>query len=113
MRNRIILILIIIAAIFPFAATVVELAQNQLAALALVVLTLVAIAIPVGAMFYRPKRSPDADVPVQLIPTIKQPARQDGSPKGAATRNAPVTSDSTVKPAAAKQPADTKNQRAR
>lgn len=112
MRNRLILILIIIAAIFPFAATIVELAENQLAAVALVVLTLVAIAIPVGAMFYRPKRGPDADIPVQLIPTIKQPARQDGSPKGAPTHNTPVASDGTAKPTATK-PVDTKNQRAR
>lgn len=109
MKNRLLVILIIIAAIFPFAATAFELTEDVLALAALGGLSLVAIIVTVAAIMYRPKRSPEIDTPVQAIPTIKgPPARKEGTPKTAAQAPAtkPTATGSTTKP-------ETKRQRAR
>lgn len=117
MRNRILVVLIIIAAIFPFAATGLELTGGGdfKALIALGFMTLVAIAITVAAMMYRPKRPADADTPVQAIPTIKTANTRRDAPAPAAPNT-----DAATKPANLNAPTktssakpDPKRQRAR
>lgn len=93
MRNRILFVLIIIAAIFPFAATGFELAETPIALIALGAMSLIAIAITVGAMMYRPKPNADVDTPKQAIVTIRQappvePVATRGEAKPAAKKPA-------------------------
>lgn len=77
MRNRILFVLIIIAALFPFAATGFELAKTPIALIALAAMSLIAIAVTVGAMLYRPRPNADTDTPKQAITTIRQTPRAE------------------------------------
>jgi len=96
MRNKILFVLIIIAAIFPFVATGFELAKTPIALIALGVMTLVAIATTVGAMLYRPKPNPDADTPKQAITTIRQTPPADLAAKAGEAKQ--VTKKSVAAP---------------
>lgn len=117
MRNTLLVVLIIIAAIFPFAATGFELSGggDLKALIALGVLTVIAIAITVAAMMYRPKRTADADTPVQAIPTVKSAnsRREAPAPTAPNTDNAtkPANLNAPTKATPAKP--DPKRQRAR
>lgn len=106
MRNVLLAALIIIAAIFPYAATGFELTGDLAALAALAVMSLVAVAVTVGALFYRPKANADTDTPLQSIPTLKTASgRGDAGAKGVAKAGAPAKS-------VANKP-DSKRQRAR
>ncbi len=114
MKNRLLVILIIIAAIFPFAATGIELiGQDLMALIALGVMTVIAFGVTFGAMRYRPKNTADVDTPMQAIPTIKPPPRKvDSSIKGSPTRAEAPAKASSVQQGTSKKP-DPKRQRAR
>lgn len=112
MKN-VLVVLIIIAAIFPFAATAIELTKDITAAAVLGGLTVVAIAVTTAAIMYKPKRSADIDTPKQEIPTLKgAPAQREGTPKTAAAQPASGTKAPGNK-ASASGKADPKRQRAR
>lgn len=70
MKNVLLFALIIVAAIFPYAATAIELTRDMTAALALVGMSVLTIAIALAAMFYRPKPTADTETPLQAIPSM-------------------------------------------
>ena len=112
MKNRVIVALMIIAAIFPFAATAFELDKNLTAMAVLAALSVIAISIAATAMLIKPKRTAESDTPVQAIPTVKRAAGPTAESK---PNPAPVRpNDTSAKPAtaSAKKP-DSKGQRVR
>ncbi|MBC8160056.1 MAG: hypothetical protein H7Z42_02465 [Roseiflexaceae bacterium] len=91
MKNKLLLALILIAAIFPFAVTGIELRDNLTALLALAGMSLVAVAITAVAMLYRIKPDPGSEMPKQAIPTIKQAPAQEATTKQAPAQEATPT----------------------
>lgn len=116
MRNTLLFVLICIAAIFPFAATGFELTgDGDLRALfALGAMSLIAIAIAVAAMLYRPKRTANADTPVQAIPTVKVANSRRDAPAPTAPNTDAATKPANLNaPTKATSNSDPKRQRVR
>lgn len=106
MRNKVLFVVIIIAAIFPFAATAFELDNNLTAMIVLGALSLVAIGIAATALLIKPKRNAELDTPVQAIPTIK---RATGPAADSKPNPAPVRpNEASAKPAATPSKPDAK-----
>lgn len=103
MKNRLLLALIVLAGAFPFVATGIEVAQeNLIAALTLGVIVLIWVVTMVVALRYK-RSGAEAEAPQQAIPTANpSPARTEGA----------VTS-APKKPGDGKKPTDNKRQRAR
>lgn len=105
MKNRLLLILFLVAGAFPFVATGIELArENMAAALALAGIVLIWVVTMLVAL--RTKANPgsaETETPRQAIPPLNAASAQ---PDGISTGEA------STKPVSAKNPSDNKRQRA-
>lgn len=101
MKNRLLVGLILLSAIFPIVAMAYEVGRiNFTAMIVFVVIVVVWVAVMVAAMYVRPRNTGDADTPQQAIPTIKgTAAKKEGSSKNAG--------------AVTKKPVDNRRQRSR
>jgi hypothetical protein len=86
MKNRLLVVLIILATVFPFAATAVELLidNNLVSVIVLGVITIIWFITIIAALVYKPRgnQSTDRETPIQVIPTLKgSAAKKEGTPQ--------------------------------